>query len=474
MTQLDSNATDTQNIYFQSKVVKIFDYSYRGNYIAFLDPLNDKINVTNFKMSEESGILEKNGSIVINNNGKPKCLAIDWIHDLIYWIDIKSNTINVVNIMKPELTLLLIDLGEEEVTSLVINPLKVVLIWIKKGIYSKIMQSFQDGSNQMVLYSNSYRNPSHITIDFETEGYYFISQSGSALYSIDFRGNNEKVYLYGNFFGIVNDIISLNDDLFFPIDEALVRLREVSLKQKKLDLVLISSKFNDSENYFNSSLKSQKSFRQEIYGVKIVNPLIQPNFTNKCQSANCPYLCLPSGNVAGFRCICPTNSSSYINICEVYIPNLIVRTTTVRLTFRTLRTERLMTTYRTTLGTTYLPDMERTIDNDPRFRPELNTESLVKNPEGYNHMKGNEGNLNIQLMFGFIIIGFFVLSLIMTALIILNFRYGFDFLRHTLVIEKLSFEKLCFVSYFSLNIKSNFISALTLNYLNSCLNLLSY
>jgi len=389
-------------------------------------------------MSEESGILEKNGSIVINNNGKPKCLAIDWIHDLIYWIDIKSNTINVVNIMKPELTLLLIDLGEEEVTSLVINPLKVVLIWIKKGISSKIMQSFQDGSNQMVLYSNSYRNPSHITIDFETERYYFITQSDSALYSIDFRGNSEVVYLYADIFQIVKDIISLNDDLFFSIDEALVRLREVSLKQKKLDLVLISSKFNDSENYFNSSLKSQKSFRQEIYGVKIVDPLIQPNFTNKCQSANCPYLCLPSGNVAGFRCICPTNSSFNSNNCEVHLQNLIVRTTT----------ERLMTTYRRTLRTTYMTESpflpyETTIESDNnrnqilqmttnrkstiKTRTELNTESLIKNPKGTNNMKGNKENLNILLMFGFIMIGFFVLSLIMTALIFLSFRYDFEF-----------------------------------------------
>ncbi len=62
-----------------------------------------------------------------------------------------------------------------------------------------------------------------------------------------------------------------------------------------------------------------------------------------------------------------------------------------------------------------------------KTRTELNTEPLIKNPEGTNNMKGNKENLNILLMFGFIMIGFFVLSLIMTALIFLSFRYDFEF-----------------------------------------------
>ncbi len=442
MIDLDSNNTETNSINIQSKVVRIFDYSYRGNYIAFLNPMTNKINVRNFKMSDESGILEKNGSIVINNNGKPICLAIDWVHDLIYWIDIKSSTINVVNIMKPESPLLLINLGEDKVTQLVINPMKTALIWVKNGDSPAVMQSFQDGSNQNVLYSA--KAASHITIDFETERYYFIVKSYEALYSIDFQGINEQIHIYSSFLTIVNDMSLLNDDLYFTIDEALVRMRGLYINLKPLDLVLISSKFNDSVHNFNFSSRTPKLFRQEIYGVKLIDPSIQPNFTNKCESANCPYLCLPSGNVVGFRCICPTDSSFNPNYCEVHKQNLVVRTTTERRTFRTLQTESLTTTPIIIPYWTGIPTMRRTnlynnlihsenpmrtSNPEERIGRQLYTESSVKNSEGSNHMKGNEGHLNIQLMFGFMMVAFFVLSLIMTALIVLNFRFEFDFFR---------------------------------------------
>jgi hypothetical protein len=294
-----------------------------------------------------------------------------------------------------------------------------------------------------VLYSA--KAASHITIDFETERYYFIVKSYEALYSIDFQGINEQIHIYSSFLTIVNDMSLLNDDLYFTIDEALVRMRGLYINLKPLDLVLISSKFNDSVHNFNFSSRTPKLFRQEIYGVKLIDPSIQPNFTNKCESANCPYLCLPSGNVVGFRCICPTDSSFNPNYCEVHKQNLVVRTTTERLTFRTLQTERLTTTHIRIPYWTGIPTVRRTInlydnlirrDNlmrtsnpEERIGRQLYTESSIKNSEGSNHVKGNEGNFNIQVMFVLMMVAFFVLSLIMTALIVLNFRFEFDFFR---------------------------------------------
>jgi hypothetical protein len=410
-------------------------------------------------ISKESGIVEKNVSVVINNTGKPICLTIDWIHDLLYWIDIKSNTINVVNIFEPQLNLLLINLDEEKVTTLVVNPMKSVLIWIRKGVSSAIMESFQDGSNIRVLYDNS--PASHITVDFDAERYYFIDKNYWTLYSIDFKGDNEQFHIRDSFLSIVNDMSVLNDDLYLSIDEAMVRLPKISIGQKKFDFMLISSKFNDSENFFNSSIKSQKSYRQEIYRVKIVDPLLQPNFTNKCESANCSYLCLPSGNIYGFRCICPTNGSSNLTDCEIHEQNLIVRTTTERITFKTVSTERVMTTYRPiwddfdyqelhphltqdllTNIITESPIQRTNRLNDEHYNPlheqsndDLKTESqsVTESPNKNSQQINNEEKpsmhttYNIPLMFSLLLIGFFVFSLIMTALIISNFRYNFQF-----------------------------------------------
>ncbi len=450
LTDLESNNTETQNVYFKSKIVKIFDYSIRGNYIAFLNPKTDKINVTHINITEESGILEKIDSVIINNKGKPICLTIDWIHDLLYWLDIKSHTINVVNILKPELNLLLINLNEdEEVTTLVVNPMKSSLVWIKKRDSFAIMTSFQDGSNIRILYQN--RVASHLTIDFETERYYFIAENNLALYSINFQGTDELLCIHSNILPIVNDMSLLGDDLYLSIDEALVRLPKISQNPRKIDLILMSSKFNYSENLFNFSLKSHNSDRQEIYRVKIVNPLLQPNFTNKCESTNCSYLCLPSGNIVGFRCICPTNSSSNLSNCEIHKQNLIVRTTTERITFKTARTERVMTTYRSTIRTTDMRvsrtqasyrfintnrnEVLRTTSSGEsmrRIRTELNTESMIKNSESaYEERNSKNETSNIHLMFVFIMIGFFVLALIITVLIISNFRYDFYYVFFT-------------------------------------------
>jgi hypothetical protein len=409
-------------------------------------------------ISKESGILEKNVSVVINNTGKPICLTIDWIHDLLYWIDIKSNTINVVNILEPQFNLLLINLDEEKVTTLVVNPMKSVLIWIRKGVSSAIMESFEDGSNIRVLYNN--RPALHITVDFDAQRYYFIDKNYWTLCSIDFKGSDEQFHIRDSFLSIVNDMSVLNDDLYLSIDEAIVRLPKISIGQKKFDLMLISSKFNDSENFFNSSIKSQKSYRQEIYRVKIVNQLLQPNFTNKCESANCSYLCLPSANIYGFRCICPTNSSLNLTDCEIHEQNLIFRTTTESTTFKTVRTERVMTTYRPTWDIIIprheepYPDQvmhlpinvmtespiqrrNRLIDNYPLHEQstddlKTDSQSVTGSPNNNSQQINNEEKpsthttYNIPLMFGLLLIGFFVFSLIMTALIISNFRYNFQ------------------------------------------------
>ena len=133
-------------------------------------------------------------------NARPDGIAYDWIHGLIYWLDIQIKTINVMDSNAIESDIYSIcDLNNENQRDLMINVEKSELIWSQIGFEPRLWHISLDGSNKNVLYSNS-RQAFHLTLDYETKRYYFVDISDFSLFSIDFKGNNEIFLIVSKIF----------------------------------------------------------------------------------------------------------------------------------------------------------------------------------------------------------------------------------------------------------------------------------
>jgi hypothetical protein len=205
-------------------------------------------------------------------------------------------TINVLNIFKPNDVYVLINITNENPKELVVNPLDSVLYWNHIGIKSKIMRSSQDGTNQTILYS-TFKQIKCFTIDIYLKRIFFIDSEAKTLYSIDFNGENERTVINSQWFSDINSINIFFDDIYYSNVFSISFLNKFGLEYKI---------YRDN----------REIHRGTIYDTKIIHPLLQPQYENKCKLSECSHLCLPlkSMNIS-YRCVCPEN---YILINEKF------------------------------------------------------------------------------------------------------------------------------------------------------------
>ena len=137
MNLLYSNLNDSESI----------NYSYLGNYIVWSNVKENRIYIAPLNKCRvtSSGINEK--KVLINDNILYSSgIAIDWIHDLVYWIDSEFRSINVANITNPNMRYTLINNTVEEPHGIAVNPIESFIVWWCDN--DAIYKSYQNGSNK--------------------------------------------------------------------------------------------------------------------------------------------------------------------------------------------------------------------------------------------------------------------------------------------------------------------------------------
>ncbi|CAG2162078.1 unnamed protein product [Oppiella nova] len=221
------------------RVSALLDYNLKDDRIVWFDPQKHKFILKSIEstvdMSDEIDVV-----------GQPNSLLLDWVNDLLYWIDIKSKTIKVLHFKDTESVYTVCDIKTENPRDLVINVVKGVLVWSNIGFEANLMQTHLDG------------------IDYQTQRYYFIDINDHSLYSIDFDGNNETFILKSKeLFDEIHSISIFNNDLIPELDLQLNRAH-TSIGESLLILKLWIHYYNqtskilkrDLQRYANNSRES--------------------------------------------------------------------------------------------------------------------------------------------------------------------------------------------------------------------------
>jgi hypothetical protein len=199
-----------------------------------------------------------------------------------------------------------------------VDPIESIIVWsqwkyLETSIYSsisqyngKIYKANQDGSNQVLLASDSIKTPTTLTLDLELKTIYWIDKSSNGLFSIDYNGNSksnivESKLLFGDAFSM--DVFG--DYVYWSNYERNAILKTNKYGLNKTEKIIVVYAYTDLE------------------GVKIIDLSRQPNATNKCLNANCSQLCLPLPNEK-FRCLCSKYRTGY------YYPKCTETTTQVK------------------------------------------------------------------------------------------------------------------------------------------------
>ncbi|XP_054158301.1 low-density lipoprotein receptor-related protein 1-like [Oppia nitens] len=329
---------DITMVYSGTLVPQSLDYSLAGNYLVWTDMALRVIIMAPMDIRRPSLVPERT---VLRHSRHPSSLSVDWLNNLLYWLDLDSRTVNVLNIIKPFDYYRLVTLDgsggdqhhhqQQEPQELVVNVLTSRLLWTQLGYRPQIIQSLQDGTDQSVIYEND-RQIFSLTIDVFIRRYYFLDIDFT-LTSISFDGSDEKqIYRSQHLFNGVNSLSILDDDVYVSTSSRIYRLNKFAANngdhnhhhnnnrfgryrgQALVTTTASASSHNNNNNtyIFGNSSRCQ---RKQLYNVKVVDQRCQPKHLarNLCLRSHCSHICLPLSSMVGnddhqlYRCLCPAN-----------------------------------------------------------------------------------------------------------------------------------------------------------------------
>ena len=219
-------------------------------------------------------------------------MAIDWIHNLVYY-DFNEKLI-VLNASQPILSYILFR-GEKlrYVLEICVNPLDSLLFWsISQSVSPKtaiIMRASQDGSNQTVIVDKDLMDPSAMAIDLIPKRLYWIDRIAANLCSSDFDGKDLKTILLSqNLFTSTYYMTIFGDTVYWSTiyHGSLLRINKFGLNGTQLNILV----------------KGEPGY--EVESFKIIDSSLRPKSTNRCLNNRCSHLCLPASQDT-YRCVCP-------------------------------------------------------------------------------------------------------------------------------------------------------------------------
>ncbi|XP_003372138.1 putative Low-density lipoprotein receptor domain class A [Trichinella spiralis] len=216
--------------------------------------------------------------IISNNVSSPDGLAVDWIHDLIYWTDTGLDTISVAT-LDGKLRHTLIHDGLDEPRAIAVDPSCGMMFWTDWGVSPKIESAAMDGTNRFAIDRDALLGRREVEANLLVQ----LLRPGQEGHFEQQKSHLPSVQC----FGFRRD--PLLDRLEFrrgPHGQQIYRRKQSSPVERDV-------RPDDCQNF--------------------------PSLENKCENSECAHLCVPSMKIAAGQTVPAkmiTNIKPYVCLCS--------------------------------------------------------------------------------------------------------------------------------------------------------------
>ncbi|XP_062251313.1 very low-density lipoprotein receptor-like isoform X1 [Platichthys flesus] len=213
----------------------------------------------------------QDATLLLKVKGSVSGLAVDWIHQLLYWSGVESGSVNVGlldgSTQRPLIT------GLDKPSAVAVDPLRGFLFWAQCGSFPKIERSGLDGRDTVALVTSSIRCPGALSVDMPRQLLYWADQR--SISRVNFEGRDRKTVVESNGY--------LDQPFGLAVFEGFVYWSE-----EVTHSICRANKHNGSQ------LRALLTNVTSPGGVVVVQPVLQPHGWSVCGRAGavCRHQCV--------------------------------------------------------------------------------------------------------------------------------------------------------------------------------------
>lgn len=123
-------------------------------------------------------------------------LAVDWIHQLLYWTSMESGSVNV-GLLDGSARRQFIT-GLDKPSAVAVDPLQGFLFWAQCGNTPKIERASLDGRDRRALVTSSIRHPVALSLDMPRQLLYWVDRGMRSISRVNLDGWHRKTVIESN------------------------------------------------------------------------------------------------------------------------------------------------------------------------------------------------------------------------------------------------------------------------------------
>ncbi|XP_034035937.1 low-density lipoprotein receptor-like isoform X2 [Thalassophryne amazonica] len=135
--------------------------------------------------------------LLLKVQGSVSSLAVDWIHQLLYWTSMDKGSVNIALLHSSTHHRRLIT-GLDEPSAITVEPLQGFVFWAESGSSPKIERASLDGQNRMALVTSSIRRPVALSLDMPRQLLYWADEGMRSISRVNFNGYHRKTVIESN------------------------------------------------------------------------------------------------------------------------------------------------------------------------------------------------------------------------------------------------------------------------------------
>ncbi|XP_076583327.1 low-density lipoprotein receptor-related protein 8-like [Chaetodon auriga] len=199
--------------------------------------------------------------VVLKVQGSVSGLAVDWIHQLLYWTSVESGSVNVGlldgSAQRPLIT------GLDRPSAVAVDPLQGLLFWAQSGSSANIARASLDGGDRMELVTHLIRHPVALSLDMPRQLLYWVDQGMKSISRVNLEGRHRKTVVESNGY--------LDRPFGLAVFEGFVYWSEE-----------VTHSICRANKHNGRNLQVLLSNATSAGGVAIVQPVLQPNGPSVC------------------------------------------------------------------------------------------------------------------------------------------------------------------------------------------------